>query len=225
MSRTIVAENLPVTLIGGGVVDESTLIDAISRTGMLVAADGGANRAVALGHMPKVVIGDFDSVDHATQDVLGQEALFPIAEQDTTDFDKCLRNIDAPLIIAVGFTGARVDHELAALGCLVRYAARPVVMVNEDDVIMVCPPEIRLPLAAGVRVSLFPLGAASGTSTGLQWPIDGLEMAPDGMIGTSNISTGPVHLTMSTSKMLLILPRTMLDVAIKAMMIAPRWPD
>jgi thiamine pyrophosphokinase len=48
-------------------------------------------------------------------------------------------------------------------------------------------------------------------------------MTPDGMIGTSNISTGPVRLTMSTSKMLLILPRDMLDVAMAAVLAAPRW--
>ena len=41
------------------------------------------------------MIGDFDSISDAAQRALPPAALHRIAEQDSTDFDKCLRNIDA----------------------------------------------------------------------------------------------------------------------------------
>ena len=47
-----------------------------------------------------------------------QGVLHRIAEQETTDFDKVLRSVAAPLAIAVGFSGGRLDHELAVLNCL-----------------------------------------------------------------------------------------------------------
>ena len=50
------------------------------------------------------------------------------------------------------------------------------------------------------------MGPVKGTSTGLRWPIDGLDFAPDGMIGTSNEVTGPLHLTCDAPRMLVILP-------------------
>jgi thiamine pyrophosphokinase len=76
-------------------------------------------------------------------------------------------------------------------------------------------------LPVGTRLSLFPLGAVSGTSDGLRWPIDGLSFAPDGTIGTSNEVTGPVHLTMNAPKMLIILPAEMLEAVMQAMVETP----
>jgi thiamine pyrophosphokinase len=54
-----------------------------------------------------------------------------------------------------------------------------------------------------------------GRSTGLDWPIDGIDFAPDRAIGTSNrASGGPVSLEFSARKMLVILPRAHLAAAL-----------
>jgi thiamine pyrophosphokinase len=47
-----------------------------------------------------------------------------LPEQDTTDFEKCLYSVAAPLLLGVGFLGGRADHHLAAMNVLVRYADR-----------------------------------------------------------------------------------------------------
>ncbi|WP_343039722.1 thiamine diphosphokinase [Paracoccus limosus] len=199
----------PVTLIGGGPVSRADLDAALPLAPTLAAADGGADAALGFGLMPQAVWGDFDSISDRARQAIPTENLHHIAEQDSTDFEKCLTRIRAPLVLAIGFSGARQDHFLAALTTLARRLGPPTILLAGDDAITLCPPRIALDLPAGTRLSLYPMGAASGRSTGLEWPIEGLHFAPDLRTGTSNRTTGPVDLTI-TGPMLLILPRDQL---------------
>ena len=47
-----------------------------------------------------------DSVSRRARERLGTARFHPIAEQDSTDFDKVLRSVQAPFMIGVGFLGA-----------------------------------------------------------------------------------------------------------------------
>lgn len=221
MNQPIVESPDAVTLIAGGPCTARDLALALRHAPVLVAADGGADRALALGAEPVAVIGDFDSVSEATQQRLAGR-LFPIAEQETTDFDKALRSIAAPFLLAVGVAGGRVDHELAVLSALVRYRAEggqmPCLLIGAQDVIFAAPPVLDLALVPGDRLSLFPLAPVRGRSLGLHWPIDGLDMAPDGRIGTSNrVSEARVRLEFDQPGMLVILPRARLDAALRGL--------
>ena len=51
-------------------------------------------------------------------------AVHAVGEQETTDLEKCLYSVEAPLFLGVGFLGGRVDHQLAAMNALVKYAGR-----------------------------------------------------------------------------------------------------
>jgi hypothetical protein len=88
----------------------------------------------------------------------------------------------------VGFTGARLDHELAVFHSLV---ARPEHAAScSASGLVFAPRPARLDLPPGTRVSLFPMTAVTGRSEGLRWPIDGLDFHPAHRIGTSNAATG-----------------------------------
>ncbi|SEN76781.1 thiamine pyrophosphokinase [Gemmobacter aquatilis] len=221
MNHKIVESHEGVTLVAGGPCTRRDLSLALRRAPCLVAADGGADRALDLGEMPRAVIGDFDSVSVDAQVRLAGR-LFPIAEQETTDFDKALRSIRAPFVLGVGVAGGRVDHELAVLNGLVRHAAEgvamPCLLIGAQDVIFAAPLALRLHLRAGDRLSLFPLAPVRGESRGLRWPINGLGLAPDGRVGTSNlVETGLVDMRFESSGMLVILPRNRLDAALAAL--------
>ncbi len=205
-----------ITLIGGGAVTPEDLAQALDLAPVLVAADGGADAALALGHVPDLAIGDFDSISDAARDRLGPARLIHVAEQDSTDFAKALRHIRADFVIAVGFSGRRLDHTLAALNVMVRHPQPPCIMLAAEDIVFLAPAELRLPLAAGTRVSLFPMGAVTGRSEGLRWPIDGIRFVPEGRIGTSNAATGPVQLSLD-GPMMVMLPRECLDAALTAL--------
>ncbi len=213
----IVDTSEDVTLLGAGDIADGTLNDALALAPILVAADGAAGRALALGLMPQAVIGDLDSLDAATRARIPPERLHGLAEQDSTDFDKCLRNISAPLVLGVGFAGQRLDHELAAYNALVRLAGHRCILIGPVDICFHAPPRLALDLAPGTRVSLFPMAPVTGRSTGLRWPIGGLHFAPDGRVGTSNEATGPVALEFDGPGMLVILPMAALRPAMAAL--------
>jgi thiamine pyrophosphokinase len=175
-----------------------------------VAADGGAGAALAAGLMPEAVIGDFDSLSDAVRDSLPPERLHQVGEQDSTDFDKALRSIAAPAVLAVGFLGARVDHQLAAFNTLVQGHDSPCVLIGETEVIFHLTDAVELPTQAGDVVSLFPMQDVQGRSAGLEWPIDGLQMSPMGRIGTSNRAVGPMRLAPEGAGLLVIVPRRLL---------------
>ena len=205
-----------VTLIGGGPVTDRVLSLCLSHAPILVAADGGADQASALGRTPDLIVGDLDSlVNYQTWRDSGIQIL-ECVEQETTDFEKCLSVVEAPFCLGCGFNGGRLDHELAAISALIADPARPIILVGETDICLACPPDLSLDLPRGTRLSLMPLRPVRGSSTGLAWPIDGLEFAPGGRIGTSNRVTGPVRLRFDTPGMLLILPVEHLAVALDA---------
>ena len=227
MNPPIVSCKAPVGLIGGGPVPPKDLETVISVTDRLVAADGGAAAVVAFGAEPDAVIGDFDSLPAAVKAAIPADRLHHIAEQDSTDFDKALRSIEAPVVVAAGVMGGRLDHQLAVLHGLVAHPDRPCIVLNEDEIAFHLPRSLSLPTRANEVISLMPLTQVTGTSTGLQWGIEGLSFDPTRFIGTSNNALGPITLQMHGPGMLGIFPRRLLTAAIEALTQLPpaaRWP-
>lgn len=209
-----------VTLLGGGELTQAIVSECLTRAPNLVACDGAAGAALAMGRTPERVIGDLDSLDSATRARLAPETIFEISEQDSTDFDKALRNTDAPLILGAGFMGRRLDHELACYNALVRHGERPCILVSETDICFHAPRRLALTLEPGMRVSLFPMAEVVVSSIGLRWELDRLTLAPWGRIGTSNESTAErVEIAPQGPGLLVILPRSALDAAIDALLI------
>jgi len=218
MSQPIVQTSQGITLAGGGPFTGRDLRLCLDRAPVAVAADGGADRLLRHEVMPEAVIGDFDSLSKAARARIPSSRQHPFAEQLTTDFDKALRSISAPFVLALGFAGARLDHGLAAFNTLVARADRRCILIGPKDIAFAAPAHLALDLAPGEPLSLFPMARVSGQSTGLEWPIDGLDFAPDGMIGTSNrVVARRVELRFDTPGMLVILPRRRLDAAIRAL--------
>lgn len=203
--RPLLTTPAGVTLVGGGRVEAADLALALAHAPRLVAADAGADAALAAGLVPELVIGDLDSISAPARAQLASR-LHPVAEQDSTDFEKCLQRIVAAHVIAVGFAGRRLDHTLAALSVMARRPGQRILMLTEAELVFLAPPRLMLDLAPGLPLSLFPMGPVTGRSTGLAWPIEGLALAPDARIGTSNETTGPVTLT-SEGPLLVMLPK------------------
>lgn len=218
MNSPIVQSTDGVTLAGGGPVSARDLALALARAPVAVAADSGADRLLRLGVTPQAVIGDMDSISDAARAAVPADSLYLVAEQVTTDFDKALRLIEAPLVLALGFAGARLDHGLAAMTTLITRAERTCILIGPKDLAFAAPPRLELELSPGEPLSLFPMAGVTGRSEGLEWPIDGIEFAPDGMIGTSNrVTARRVVLEFDRRGMLVLLPRRRLDAAIRAL--------
>lgn len=223
MKPPIVQSDRGVTLAGGGPFGRRDLALCLARAPVAVAADGGADGLLRLGVMPQAVIGDFDSLSAAARAAIPNARQHKVDEQVTTDFDKALRSVAAPFVLALGFAGARLDHGLAAMNTLVTRAESRCILVGPKDVAFAAPDVLELDLVPGEPLSLFPMGPVTGKSLGLEWPIDGIDFAPAGMIGTSNrVVARRVRLDFDGPGMLVILPRRRLDAAIRALQSAPR---
>jgi thiamine pyrophosphokinase len=107
------------------------------------------------------------------------------------------------------------------MATLIARAERRCILIGPQDVAFAAPDRLTLALQPGDPLSLFPLAAVTGRSTGLEWPIDGIAFAPDGMIGTSNrVTARRVVLEFDQRGMLVILPRRRLDAVIRALLAA-----
>ncbi len=183
-------------IVGGGTVDAGMLQELARRGVSLVGADGGADTIAAAGRMPAAVVGDLDSL--ADRTAWEQRTVVRhIPEQITTDFQKALYSTAAPVTLALGMTGKRLDHTLAALSAVLEYAPRRrLLLVDEVDVALAVVGTIRFEAAARERVSIHPLEPIGFTrSNGLLYPLDGLHLRPGGLLGTSNEGLGgPVEI-------------------------------
>lgn len=186
-----VAFDRPMAIVGGGAVDPSLLRSLADRGVALVGADGGGDAIGDAGLVPAAIIGDLDSLrDRAGWD--GRTQVIHIPEQVTTDFQKALYSTSAPVTLAVGMTGKRLDHTLAALSAVLQFAPRRrLLVVDEVDVALAVVGMVAFEAAARERISIHPLLPISFVrSSGLFYPVDGLTLEPGGLLGTSNEGTG-----------------------------------
>jgi len=209
-----------VTLVGAGRVNKGVYEQIRKLAPTLIAADGGAEMVLKYGDLPEKVIGDLDSLTDAIRAKIPEDRICGIAEQETTDFDKCLRSIKAPLIIGLGFMGRRVDHFLSAMNVLARHAPGKCILVNKRQICFHVPQDFVMSVPVGARISLFPMKAVSGQSSGLRWPIDGLVLEPSGRVGTSNeADQDRVRLMLDGTGLLAIMKRAVLPQAIDALLL------
>jgi thiamine pyrophosphokinase len=174
-------------IVGGGTVDLDLLRDLYLSGAHLVGADGGADQIVAAGLKPEAIIGDFDSLKNVDE-WLGRTRLLRLSEQDTTDFEKALYSTSAPVTIALGMTGKRFDHTLAAIDAVTKYAhERVIILVDEADIAMGLTGPFSFEVAPRERVSIHPLlPIRFKRSVGLRYPLAGIRLAPGERTGTSN---------------------------------------
>ncbi len=164
---------------------------------VVVAADGGAELAVALGVAVDLVVGDFDSISFESLAMLERSGArlerYP-REKDATDLALAL---DAALafgsrrILLVGGVGGRLDHllgELLLLGADA-YAGVELDALLGAAAVHVVRGERSLVGTPGELVSLFALhGPAVGVVTeGLVYPLRGETLPAGSSRGISNV--------------------------------------
>jgi len=163
----------------------------------VVAADGGLDRAMALGLDVDVVLGDLDSVSSealAAAEAAGARVVRHPEAKDETDLELALDEavrLGAKRVLVVASAEGRLDHLLGSLLLLgaERYAALELDAVVGGAHVHVIRRERRLAGGPGDLVSLLALGGpASGVSThGLEYPLVGETLEPGSSRGISNV--------------------------------------
>ena len=211
-------------IVGGADFSEELFKEVYDNEIPIIAADGGVNFLTEKNISPELVIGDLDSVSEQKIHNIEPEKIIRISEQNSTDLEKVLFNTQSPLTIGIGFLGAQIDHELAALSALVKFSHKKIIFIGEHDIVFLVPPSFSLRSFNGMRVSLYPLDEVKVHSDGLKWATDGLTMKPTGQLGTSNKAIGKsIHLAPDKPNLLIVLPKTVLNEAISQLELAQSW--
>lgn len=173
------------------------------RGDLVIAADGGAARALSWGLVPHLVIGDMDSLaDGHRAELAARGCRFVVhpRAKDETDLELALTYAvqqGAQEIVVLGALGGRLDHTLAnilllALPALVGVAVS--IVEGRVDVRLLRSGEVAtVEGEPGDLVSLLPLGGqAHGVTTiGLAWPLYGESLRLGFTRGISNEMVAP----------------------------------
>jgi thiamine pyrophosphokinase len=179
----------------------------LAEADLLVCCDGALAAARALGREPDFVVGDGDSITPIDRESLGDRFVH-IAEQDTNDLAKAFRFVRsrASRIAILGATGLREDHMLGNVFRLVDFTAAvpDTILYSDFGTFEAVRGERTFAAQAGDAVSVFaPIPGTKVSSTGLEWPLDGVSLA-DLWAGTLNRTTGPSFTLRTDGKPILV---------------------
>jgi len=166
----------------------------------VIAADSGYAHAIAMGFMPNELVGDMDSItaidltDARDSNILISQ--YP-ADKDLTDTEIAIASAiarNSSNITVVSGGGDRFDHVLAMMHSLASSA-----LTVDTNLFLgtarvsyaTYTKEFRINTQPGNTISLIPLGgAATVTTTGLQWELNNDTLQSFASRGVSNIATG-----------------------------------
>ncbi len=188
---------------------------ALEAADLLLAADGGALPLLRAGRLPRLVIGDLDSLDATSQAGLERAGVelqrYPRAKNET-DLELALllaAERGAARIDVLGALGGRWDHTMANIALLASptLVGRQVRLLADRQTLFLVREAAAIHGRAGDTVSLLPLGGdAYGVTThGLLYPLDGATLRFAEARGVSNVLIAPPGYVALTGGMLLLV--------------------
>lgn len=216
MIDLIVDVSEPVALVGGAELAPQHLNILQKLTETFVAADGGADHLHAAGLKPQAIIGDLDSISDAARADFAPQ-LVHVAEQDTTDLEKVVSRVGAPVLVGAGFLGGRIDHSFASFSVLARFPDVPLILLSESECCFRCPDHgLDLTVPVGIPLAVLPMDALRCTSRGLVWDMNHLTLHPAHRVSSSNMSNAAQVRIDVTGAAIITLPVAQLEAAIAA---------
>lgn len=188
---------------------------------LIIAADGGALKATALGYAPHVVVGDADSLPGPSAEELrlaGAEVLVHPAAKDESDTELAVREAVArgatALLVVGAFGGRRLEHTIAnlLLLCLPELGGVDVRLVDGASVVRLLAGGMSITIDGtdGDYVSLLPIAAdVEGVTTdGLAFPLVDEPLHQGPARGLSNVMVGArASVSLRSGKLLVVHTR------------------
>ena len=154
-------------------------------------ADGGANYAYKLGIIPKLILGDLDSV---SEEVIlyfknkGVEIRKYPTSKDFTDGELILELVSSKYkkVTVLGGLGGRTDHFLTNLNLLEKY--QNIIFEDENEILFWVKNKMKIKDKLGKTVSFIPLTAIKSLSLkGFEYNIQNLNLSRASSRCMSNI--------------------------------------
>lgn len=187
----------------------------IKRNDLLIAADGGACHALALGLQPHILIGDLDSSPSELQATLqeaGAHILRYPRDKDETDLElalTCALEQGCSRIIVIAALGGRLDQTIGNLALLTapRLQALDVRVDDGVEEAFFVREQAQVQGRSGDIVSLIPWGGdVSGVSTrGLRWSLSNEHLYACQTRGISNeMLAGQAFISIASGLLLVV---------------------
>lgn len=205
-----------VVFINGVIDDYAAFARWLRAEDYVVAADGGAHHALALGCRLKAVVGDLDSLDPGLAEHLAETGVelvrYPMTKNQT-DLELAIEfalQQDVEEVLLLGAVGGRLDQTLANLLILAqREWPVPLTIIEGNQSAQLLRPGKTLTLQArpGDTVSVLPLSdTVTGiTYTGMRYPLVNATLHLGSTRGISNeVATTAATATIATGRLLVI---------------------
>ncbi|MEM5470552.1 thiamine diphosphokinase [Hoeflea sp. AS60] len=199
-------------LLGGALeIDDRVL--ALTEGVRSIAADGGMAHAQALGILPEVWVGDFDSTPAGLSEFHAATPRMPFpAEKNFTDgelaIEQAIERGATRLVLIGAFGGPRTDHALSHLLQAVTLAERGLDVVltsGVEEAVPLLPGSRDLDLPAGSLFSVIAFTALAGLSlSGAKYPLDEADIAFGASRTISNVAEGRLTASLVSGRALII---------------------
>ena len=199
-------------LLGGDLVATPRLARHVQGS-RVIAADSGIRHPPALGLVPELWMGDFDSVSQEQRDGFAEipVAVFP-SDKDKTDgeiaIDAALARGATRLVLAGAFGGPRADHAFLHLALALSLAERGVDMLlasGAQEGVPLLPGTSRLDYPAGTLFSVVGFTDLEGlTLSGVKWPLAARHVPFGSSLTLSNEARGPFTAELGSGRAMLI---------------------
>ena len=197
----------------GGTLEIDDRVLELMQGARVIAADGGMRHAQALGVLPEVWVGDFDSTPDGLSEFHAATPRMPFpAEKNFTDgelaIEEAIERGATRLVLIGSFGGERTDHSLSHLLLAVTLAERGFEVVltsGQEEAVPLLPGSRELELPAGSLFSVVAFTDLAGLSlTGAKYPLDQADIAFGASRTISNVAEGPVTASLGAGRALII---------------------
>jgi len=177
----------------------------------LIAADGAGHALINMGIIPDLIVGDLDSIDRSV--VPTHTEIICITEQNSTDFEKCLRIIEARNLfpcLVYGATGKESDHALYNFKIMADYALRHTIIFHDsaykakEKYGVFVSDHLVGSLKIGAKLSLLAFAPAIVSTKGLAWDLDQMTLSPHVSSTRNAVQSNPVEITVHSGSALVL---------------------
>jgi len=180
----------------------------------IICADGGTRHALALNLLPKIIIGDFDSIPSTFNFHPSTQVIKFSTDKNETDLELAIEHaitLNPSEIIIIAALGGRLDQTLANIALLSNLQLSTCNIQLNDGVeeIFFCKDQAKVKGRSGDVVSLIPWGGeVSGVVTeNLKWQLQNETLYPHKTRGISNEMLNEEATVKINSGLLLIVHR------------------
>ncbi|MCK5691921.1 MAG: thiamine diphosphokinase [Bacteroidales bacterium] len=156
-------------------------LDLLKAADLLICCDGAADKLIAKGMSPHVIIGDMDSLSTEVSELYAS-LMIQSDDQESNDLTKavhyCIEE-GYPSVTILGATGLREDHTLGNISLMMEYYPRIEVQIISDfGVFFLAQSGEQVPTFVGEKISFFSIdNRVRVSSTGLKYPLNDLQLS------------------------------------------------